>query len=58
MPLWIELMVAALIAYGAAVSLTLAWFSRRRRLSELRRVRARREAAARGDKRNEDKNDG
>ncbi len=57
MPLWIELMVAMLIVYGAAVSLTLAWFSRRRRLAELRRVRATREAGSRPGTRNEEKTD-
>ena len=43
MPLWIELMVALLIVYGAVVSLAMLWFSRRVRMTQLLQLRQARE---------------
>lgn len=43
MPLWIELLVALLIVYGAVVALGMVWFSRRVRLTQLLRLRAARD---------------
>ncbi|MBB3990256.1 hypothetical protein [Croceicoccus naphthovorans] len=40
MPIWIELLVAMLIVYGAVLVLALAFFSRRVRLARLTKMRA------------------
>ncbi|WP_170234969.1 hypothetical protein [Croceicoccus sediminis] len=44
MPLWIELLVALLIVYGAVLSLAMLWLSRRVRLANLVKMRAARRA--------------
>lgn len=44
MPLWIELLVALLIVYGAVLSLAMLWFSRRVRFRKLVNLRAARRA--------------